>query len=132
MARRINLAYLLAVVCIGTSCADPHELGVGVNQAYYGYITSGEKFGVQIGDLSVESRLLLESGRFEYRGSRDCIELRRIVDCLEGQRYEIYTTTASIRNGVPVSHGHMRLEIGASGQVEGIVWRFYLLPSVDL
>jgi hypothetical protein len=133
-ARTLKIvASAISAACIAASCAGPDRLTVGHNRAYYGYITSGGKFGVRIGDPAESAQVVLrEREQFEYRGAYDCVQLRRIVECREGQKYGVFVSDASIRNGVPVSHGFLRIEISASGEISAIVWRFYMLPSIDL
>jgi len=105
----------------------------GSNRAYYGYITHGGKFGVSIGQAAADAQVVLrEREKFEYRGSADCSQLGRLIECRKGQKYDIYGSGASVRNGVPVSTGFLRLEVGATGDIKAIIWRFYLLPSLDL
>ena len=124
---------IAVAVCVAVSCAGPDKIVAESNRAYFGYITTGKKFGVAIGQSAVGARAVLRGvRRFEYKGTYDCIDLRRIVECERGQKYDVYVSGASIRNGLPISYGIVRVEIGAEDDVVAIVWRFYLLPSIDL
>jgi hypothetical protein len=102
-----------------------------MNEAYYGYIQEGAKFGVSIGMSQEESRsVLTNAGQNDPREST-CTETTRF-ECVPGETYDDYYWSANVpseRNKIidrrtGMKYGWIAIFI-ENEKVSAIGWSFY-------
>lgn len=74
------------------ACAEvPSYMSLGTNDADYGYINHGERWGVMIGSSREGARqgLTKYDGRPFAQGVCD-VELEKVIPCREGEAYDMY------------------------------------------
>lgn len=128
--RKLNwnwrVAPILLMLCASVACSQQRHPAVpGENYFYQGYLKSGEKFSVVVGEERVAARSILESHHIQYIGEVTCdAYLQTIYKCRLGQKADAYSLKELAR------HGSICLEY-ESGVIVGIAWDFYLLPYID-
>lgn len=121
--RFVTLAAVTFPLC---ACSqEPRPIPLGSEAQYYGYIDTGERFGVKIGDSRSNARALLEENKFEYLGDDNCsYRLKSLINCTKEHWSDVY----HVRE--PLRHGVIYLEFKGD-EITAIIWDFKLLPNAD-
>ncbi|MEE9330579.1 MAG: hypothetical protein V3V30_10610 [Parvularculaceae bacterium] len=122
----ISIIFTIAVIVAAiVALQTPNPISVGSNMPYYGYITSGSKFGVSVGMPTRDAQAVLEQNGFSYGGQVACIgTISRLIVCKNSQKFELYWVKHTWR------HGLIYVDV-QNGMVSSIIWNFRLLPHID-
>lgn len=123
---------LLAIACASvalipaTACSrTPNPISVGVDTMYYGYITSGHKFGVTIGDTRKSARHVLESRGYHFGGEGSCdSRMQQLIHCTSDYRDDIYRVSEFMKDGF------IFLQV-QNETIVAIVWKFEAIRNPD-
>lgn len=132
MTTSLSRAKLLAAACASlsltpvTACSrTPDPIPVGVDTMYYGYITSGEKFGVAIGDARKAAQHTLESRGYHFGGEGSCdSRMKQLINCASDYRDDIYRVSEFMKDGF------IFLQF-KSDQIVAIIWKFEAIRNPD-
>ena len=121
------LAAAAVFFSITTACSrTPKPIPPGADTKYYGYIASGEKFGVRIGDTKSKAEAALISEGFKVWQNGKCsYYLKALVDCTDWTQVELFSLDQRLYRG----NLYLKIE---EDRVSAIVWDMHLLPHVDL
>jgi hypothetical protein len=123
--RKLMLIAIPIAIVMAVFLKTPQSIPVGANTPYYGYITSGKRFDVSIGDAASETEISLEEKGFRYNGRTNFTPgLCRYISCKDNQIFDIYRVKQTWR------HGYIYIEVKES-VVTAIIWDFSLLPNID-
>lgn len=118
-----RLVQLAALCSLTVACAQPRPIPIGSDTSFYGYLTTGVKFDVSIGDEQSTARSVIEGRGFDFVRETDCAESVRLQEdlaCSAGDRYELYDRHAG--------SGHEWIYVGVTGgHVRSMAWSFSIL-----
>lgn len=118
-------AFALLAASTSACSQTPNPIPRGTNTKYYGYIESGKKFGVSIGDTRESSQAALVSSGYDAWGDVTCeYNFRKLVDCSNWTLVELYSIDRLL------FWGNLFIVID-SGEVTAIVWDMHALPKID-
>ncbi|MDB5468781.1 MAG: hypothetical protein JWR84_341 [Caulobacter sp.] len=114
---------LAALLCV----AADKPMKPGTSNPYNGYITSGGRFGVRIGDSVEQADIALRKHlkvKFNNENYRCDFRLKRHVACEGMQQIGFYYISETFRNG------ELFVE-SRDGKVVSMIWRMQLRPYLD-
>ena len=128
MKKSVLLAVLsvsLLLGCLG-NVAAAKPIPQGTNSAYSGYIVSGGKFGINIGDPMESVKPTLTRQKMRDDGFFPCeAYVKEILACSPRETWEIYRVQQFLKDGdVFVKY--------ENNKVAAIAWSFELFPPLDL
>jgi hypothetical protein len=124
LAAAVSLVAVVPVI-IWTLIRPSYPMQSGTDRPLAGYIVSGEKFGVKIGDHQAESNIILEKSGVEYINQEDCKSISYLVNCKLDSKNSAYSVSRGFY------HGKIFLILGKNERVDAIAWEFYIIPHID-
>lgn len=117
--RAMTFATMLAVTVSSASCSrTPEPIRPGVDTFYYGYVTTGKKLGVTVGQPRAEVMRILARSQDEYYGEQRCrAATQTFVACPTNAPFDLYRRHGVVRDG--------QIYVTFAGdRVTGIAWSF--------
>ncbi len=113
------LLIFLTAILIG-GCSQPYPIPLDTNTPYYGRISEGKKFGVQIGDGDTQAIQIMVARGYRDDGRSGCkYHLERIAECKAGEVYHFFRMKRFFNQGSV----YMKME---ENKVTEIIWSFEL------
>lgn len=125
MRKALVLLLLLTGPAEGACSRTPNQIPAGVSTYYYGHLTSGHVFGIEIAEQQKDAQRRLSLKHIFYVSKVSCdYYLSSLLNCKSGDFYSVY----SIRE--PLRWGNLYVRY-SGGVVAEIAWETYLVPHID-
>ena len=120
--RMLTMSLIACFSMTVSACAEtPRPIKKGENSLYYGNITTGQKFGIRIGQSRQSAKEILIEKKIEYYGEQKCEDLtHRKIDCIRGDTFDVYRKYGTF---LLVSGGLIYV-FYEDDKVTGIAWAF--------
>ena len=124
----LRFVVLTVMSCSVAACGTPKPIPPGTNTYYYGYIKTGGKFGVLIGQNREAAKGGLLDNGAEFGGVIDCghERLKETIDCSSIDEVDVYILFWKFPT---FREGQVYVFI-EDDKVAAIAWSLRLLPEI--
>lgn len=100
-SKLLTVVTMASITLAAAACTKtPEPIEKGADTPYYGYITSGEKFDITVGQSRQAAKDTLAAGKLAFYGQEKCEDkTHRKIDCAPGDTFDVYRKKGIIKNG---------------------------------